>query len=170
MTNATRASGSAALRLSALGDLRSGISLLEAHSLRLHLSYTWGLLATALAFAGEYADALTAAERALARAAERDQLGEVDGLRVTALVAGVRDMQLARAEALIADAMRIAKEKGSEREQAMCEWSSGQILRANGARDRAADVLQSAVARAARIGMRLPEDLAGEGAPIEREV
>jgi class 3 adenylate cyclase/tetratricopeptide (TPR) repeat protein len=142
----------------ALVQTRAGLHQLENQGIRLHMSYNWSLLASALAYGGEYDEAEAAAQQALSRAVEFDRQGESESLRVLALVAALRDRQLPRAEDYMARALREANEKHSERDLALCDLTASRIARAQGEFGRGAGLLDKARARAARIGLTLPRE------------
>ena len=149
----------------ALAATREGIEQLEHTGQRLHMSYNYSLLAKGLAHSGDYGQAEQAAERALARGAERDRQGAGDALQVLALVAGLRDRQLTRAQDRLARAVSLAREKGSERELAMCDLRLAEILHAHGQHSRAASLQASGRARADAIGLQLQHRAAHSGEP-----
>jgi tetratricopeptide (TPR) repeat protein len=155
--------------VSALEQTREGIDQLESLGIRLHMSCNWSLLASGLALAGSYDQAQAAAENALVRAGAFDRQGEVEALRVLALVGAVRDRQWARAESLLERAVKAANDKASERDLALCDLTWSRVRQTHGDHSGAAAALANARRRARRIGMTLPQAAGEHAGAVEDE-
>lgn len=143
-----------------LALLQEAIELLDTHQIRLTMSWNLALFAEALALAGAYREASSLAERALARAAQADRLGEVSALRVQGMIAGHADRDLARAEQHMSDALRLAGAKRSPRETALTQLRWGELLAAAGKLELAAELGAQAMTAFLDMGMTFYADAA----------
>jgi tetratricopeptide (TPR) repeat protein len=143
------------------GEERVGLdAMIEAvdrlERLRTYFTMSWTLAscAEALALAGDTEAARRYAERALARAAELDGLGEVTAHRTLMTVAAaVRPLDVAAVRRHYDAAQDAAKRKGVERELALGDLRLGELLAADGRLDEANPPLGRAHAALERLDM-----------------
>jgi tetratricopeptide (TPR) repeat protein len=136
-----------------LDMLRAAAAWLEATNIGLTLSWNLSCLAEALALASHVDEARTVAERALARSAARDLLGEVAALRALGLAEARGRGTWSSAEAYFERALAAAARKGSERDAAMTRLRGATVALRFDEKSRAADWLRTATDQFAAMKM-----------------
>jgi class 3 adenylate cyclase/tetratricopeptide (TPR) repeat protein len=129
-----------------IAELEQAAGWLQEHEVKLTLSWNLAVLAEALALKGEAEPASRYAARALERATSWDRLGEVTAHRALGIAKALRSEQLDAARASFAEALRLARAKGSPRDSAITELRFGEVLARRGDRAEAERLLRQALA------------------------
>jgi class 3 adenylate cyclase/tetratricopeptide (TPR) repeat protein len=137
----------------ALEQLRRSVEWLDSREIRLFLSFNYAHLADALVSAGQLTQAREFALRALARAGQKDPIGEATAHRALARQAALDPSAELDAEAHIGRALASAEARGSRRDAAVTSLLIGERLVAAGDRPAAEAVLQKAKASFEAMGM-----------------
>jgi class 3 adenylate cyclase/tetratricopeptide (TPR) repeat protein len=152
-----------------LALMREAVGLLDESEMRLMLSFCLGLLAEALALAGELDGALECAQRALARVEQGDQFGEISAHRVAAVVAGRRG-RADEMERHLRRALELCETRFAPRELAITEYRAAELL-AQLRPDEAEGRLERALAKFEELGMTgYPAKLRALRSRLEREL
>jgi tetratricopeptide (TPR) repeat protein len=131
------------------GEVREGIELLreavtqlEHRDILLSASLIYGLLAEALALVGEWAEAMRYVDKAFARCAAGDRVGEIQAYRALGSVL-VRNpsVRIEEVRACYGKALERARVQQRPREEAVTLLSQGEVLRQAGDEAGARDAL-----------------------------
>ena len=138
----------------AIREFRDTADWLDARSIRLYLSFNYGFLADALAWSGQIQLARDYAEKALARAGERDPIGLSMSHRVLARTCSDGSPLAASAARNHLDqAIRSAHARGSNRDVALGYLERGKLLARGGQTTSARHSLRRSLDAFERMGM-----------------